>query len=270
LKLATSNIALPAFNHADELRRLPEMGFAGIEVAPSRVWNDTWNGLGPGDVKAYRRAVEAAGLTVIGLHSLFFDHPELGMFKGADIRKRTLDFLVHLSGLCRDLGGRTLIYGSKTARTRGDLTPAEAHAEAVDFMAELCRRIDGHGTCFCFGPLEKNVADFINSALESLAIVEAVNDPGIGVQLDAKALVANNEASSAIFAATRDHLVHFHANDPGLGVLGTSGEVDHARLGRYLRDVGYGGYVSNEQIMAGDDPLGALGRGAEVLRACYG
>ncbi|NQU57205.1 MAG: sugar phosphate isomerase/epimerase [Rhodospirillales bacterium] len=252
------------------MRRLPEMGFDGIEIAPSRVWKDTWHGLRPADVEAYRKTVDAAGLSVIGLHSLFFDHPELGMFRGADIREQTLNFLVHLSGLCRDLGGRTLIYGSKTARPRGALSLDEAHEEAVDFMGELCLRIKEHGTCFCFEPLEIDVADFINSAHESLAIVKAVNDPGIGVQLDAKALVANNEASPDIFAATRDYLVHFHANEPGLGVLGTSGDVDHAQLGRYLRDVGYDGYVSNEQIMAGDDALASLARSAEVLRQCYG
>lgn len=246
------------------------MGFDGIEVAPSRVWKDTWHGLGTADVEAYRKAVEATGLNIIGLHSLFFDHPELGMFRGIDVRERTLDFLVHLSGLCRDLGGKTLIYGSKTARPRGDLTAAEAHAEAVDFMGELCRRIEGHGTCFCFEPLEKDVADFINSAHESLAIVKDVNDPGIGVQLDAKALVANGEALAETFATVRDHLVHFHANEPGLGVLRSSGVVDHAALGGYLRNVGYDGYVSNEQVMATGDPLAGLARSAEVLRACYG
>ena len=250
--------------------RLPEMGFDGIEVAPSRVWEDTWHGLRPTDVEAYRKTVEVAGLRVIGLHSLFFDHPELGMFRGTDIRKRTLGFLVHLSGLCRDLGGRTLIYGSKTARTRGALSLEDAHVEAVDFMGELCRRINGHGTCFCFEPLETDVADFINSGLESLAVVKDVSDPGIGVQLDAKALVANDEASPDIFRATRDYLVHFHANEPGLGVLGTSGNVDHAQLGRYLRDIGYDGYVSNEQIMVSDDALAGLSQGAHVLKQCYG
>ena len=270
MRLATSNIALPAFAHIDALAHLPKMGFTGLEVAPSRVWRDTWHGLGRAAVDAYRKAVEAAGLTVIGLHSLFFDHPDLGMFRGAEIRRRTLDFLVHLSGLCRDLGGKTLIYGSRTARTRGALTPAEAHAEAVDFMGELCRRIDGHGTCFCFEPLEKEVADFINSAYESLAVVEDVNDPGVGVQLDAKALVANGEAGPETFAAVRHHLVHFHANEPGLGVLGASGTVDHAAFGGCLRDVGYDGYVSNEQIMVAGDPFRGLARSATVLKACYG
>lgn len=270
MKLATSNIALPAFAHTDALGRLPEMGFAGLEVAPSRVWRDTWHGLRRASVDAYRKAVETAGLTVIGLHSLFFDHPELGMFRDDEIRRRTLDYLVHLSGLCRDLGGRTLIYGSRTARTRGALAPAAAHAKAVDFMGELCRRTDGHGTCFCFEPLEKEVADYINSAYESLAVANDVDSPGFGVQLDAKALVANSEAVPETFAAVRGRLVHFHANEPGLGVLGGTGKVDHAAMGDCLRGIGYTGFVSIEQRMAdGADPLDDVRAGARLLARCY-
>ncbi len=77
--LAVSNIALPAYDHEAELGRLRELGIEGLEVAPSRVWPDTWRGLKPADVAAYRRAVTDAGLRVVGLHSLLFDHPDMGL-----------------------------------------------------------------------------------------------------------------------------------------------------------------------------------------------
>ena len=188
-KLAVSNIALSAYDHAAELGRLTDLGLSGVEVAPSRVWRDTWHGLTPALVAAYRRDVEAAGLGVVGLHSLFYDHPELGLFRDAETRARSLDFLVHLSAVCRDLGGRTLIWGG--GRRLGDVGQAPARAEAQAFMAELCRRIEGHGTVFCFEPLGPDETDFINSAFDALAIVAAVDHPALRMQLDAKALVAN-------------------------------------------------------------------------------
>ena len=55
------------------------------------------------DVQTYRRLVEDAGLQVAGLHSLFYDQPDLGLFKDSDTRIATLDFLRHLSEVCRDL-----------------------------------------------------------------------------------------------------------------------------------------------------------------------
>ena len=73
MKLAASNIALPAFNHAAELNYLPDMGLSGLEVAPSRVWKETGIGLTAQMVSQYRKIAEAAGLEVVGLHYLLFD-----------------------------------------------------------------------------------------------------------------------------------------------------------------------------------------------------
>ena len=268
ISAAVSNIALSAFEHGAELDRLGEFGISGLEVAPSRIWRHTWHGLATADVQRYRQRVEAAGLRVVGLHSLFFDHPELGLFKEPGGRAQTQDFLVHLSALCRDLGGRTLIYGG--GRRRGAVAPGAAFTETVDFFGELCRRLEGHGTCFCLEPLGPEETDFIHSAFDALTVVEAVDHPALRMQLDAKALVANHEATEAPFRAAAPHLVHFHANEPGLAVLGTSGTVDHGAFGRFLREIDYQGFVSIEQRLLNEgDPLRDVARSAAVLKRCY-
>ena len=142
--------------------------------------------------------------------------------------------------------------------------------QSTDLSDDLGRRIGGHGTCFCFEPLGPDEADFINSALDALTVVEAVASPALRIQLDAKALVANREAEAATFRAVAPLLVHFHANDPGLAVLGSTGEVDHGAMGRMLGEIGYDGAVSIEQRMVnGDDPLADVARSAQVLRDCY-
>ena len=71
MKFSISNIALPEYQHFSELMSLRELGFEGLEVAPSRVWRDTLNDASNRSVDQYRREVEAAGLKVVGLHSLF-------------------------------------------------------------------------------------------------------------------------------------------------------------------------------------------------------
>lgn len=73
MKFAVSNIALPAYNHRIELSQLASLGLSGLEVAPSRIWQETWLGLSASEVSGYRREVEQAGLSVVGLHSLLFD-----------------------------------------------------------------------------------------------------------------------------------------------------------------------------------------------------
>ncbi|MGJ3259880.1 MAG: sugar phosphate isomerase/epimerase family protein [Rhodospirillales bacterium] len=246
-EFALSNIALPAYDHTGDLPALAAIGYTGIEVAPSRVWQDTWHGLTGTDVADYRKALEAAGLEVIGLHSLVFDHPELQLFGDGESVAATQDFMVHLSGVCRDLGGRTLIWGG--GRKRGDVPAADAVARAVDFMQGLCERTADHGTVFCFEPLGPGDSDFVNSLGEARVIVDAVGRPNLKLQIDAKALVENGEVEQAVFDAARDALVHVHANEPGLDVLGRSGTIDHAAIGAMLAGIGYAGYVSAEQRM---------------------
>ena len=266
MPFAVSNIALPAFDHLRELAALPGLGFTGLEVAPSRVWRDGWDAA---KVTAYRRAVEAAGLKVVGLHSLFFDRPELGLFKAPELRAATIDFMVALSALCRDLGGTTLIYGG--GRKRGELPAEAARAETRRFLADMLPRIEAHGTKLCFEPLGPKDSDFLNSAAECLALTDEIAHPALGLQLDAKALVENAETGAETFAAVKGRLDHFHANDPGLVPPGRTGAVDHALLGQRLRAIGYGGWVSSEQrLLSEADPLADVAQGAATLKECYG
>jgi sugar phosphate isomerase/epimerase len=239
-------------------------------VALSRVFPDDWNYPKAADVAAYRRDVEAAGLHIVGLHSLFWQRPDYTFFGDADIVAGTLDFLVQLSAVCRDLGGKTLIYGSRTARTKGPRSTEVANAQAADFFAELCQRVEDHGTCFCIEPLESDVADYVHSVLDSQTVVKAVDHPALRVQIDAKAMALAGEVRPETFAAVRDDLVHVHANEPGFDVLGTSGVVDHAQIGACLKDIGYDGYVSIEQRMIDEaDPLAAIRQSAKILEECY-
>lgn len=268
MKLASSNIALPAYDHVHELGGLREMGLEGVEVAPSRVWRDTWHGLTTRHVETYRKEVEAAGLEVVGLHSLFFDHPDLGLFCSEEFSSQTLDFMVHLSAVCRDLGGKTLIYGG--GRKRGDIPEDEAYKRTIDFCLTLCESIEDHGTCFCFEPLGLNKMDFINSVEDSLRIVRALEHPALRVQLDAEALSDNNEILESTFQAAKPYLVHVHANEPGFDVLGSSGMVDHAAIGAHLKNINYQGFVSIEQRMKNENnPMGDLEKSAAVLRELY-
>jgi sugar phosphate isomerase/epimerase len=269
MKYCISNIALSPFDHAEELQALPSLGITGLEVAPSRRWQETYPGPDNAAVAAYRQEIESAGVQVVGLHSLFFDHQDWGLFKGAETSTQSIAFLEHLSAVCRDLGGKSLIYGG--GRKRGSMPMRTAHDEAVDFFGELCRRIKDHGTYFCFEPLGPNDTDFINSAYDSIAIVREIASPALRVQLDAKALYENDEAVQATFDAAAPDLVHFHANEPGLQVLGSSGTVDHATLGKMLAAIGYDGTVTIEQRMLNaENPLSDVAQSAAVLRASYG
>lgn len=246
MKPAISNIALPSFDHQAALADLAALGVVGLEVAPSRVWPDVGR-VGPTQVAAYRRAIESAGLSAVGLHSLFFGQAELGLFKGPDSFDATVDFMLHLSAICRDLGGRTLIYGG--GRRRGDVSLDAAMAECDAFLDRVLPAMEAHGTVLCFEPLGPKDTDFLNTAAENAALADAVNHPALALQLDAKALAANDEMTEQTIRRALPRLVHVHANQPDLGILDPDGQVDHQAFAGFLRTAGYDGYVSIEQKM---------------------
>ena len=268
-RLALSNIALTAFAHLDELPILSGLGFTGLEVAPSRIWEDVWHGLTPAMVADYRRHVEAAGLEVLGLHSLLFDQKDMGLFADAEGRARVLDFMTHLSAVCRDLGGHTLIWGA--GRWRNGLGLADAQAYAIDFFHALHIRIKDHGTCFCFEPLGPKDSDFLNSVIDAKDLVQALAVPSVGLHLDAKGIAENTEMTADIAALAKPYLKHVHVNEPGLGILGSTGEIDHQAFAEILNGIDYDGFISIEQRMV--DPLDALGpvrKSAAYLTSVYG
>ena len=268
MKHSISNIALTPYNHDAELIELSRLGLTGLEVAPSRVWKDTWQGLGARSVDAYRKQVELSGLQVVGLHSLFFDHQELGLCKGTEIEKQTAAFLIHLSGVCRDLGGRTLIWGG--GRNRSGASTALAIEETERLLNVALPVFERDGTCLCIEPLGPGDADFLNSVLDILSLVERYSSPAFRIQLDAKALVENDESSWTTFEAVQPFLIHFHANEPNLAILGESGKVPHAILAEHLRRISYNGFVSIEQRMIdAENPMESISDSMTVLRKHY-
>lgn len=268
MRLAVSTIGLPAHSHVGLLPALAQMGYEGIEVAPSRIWRDTWKGLTATQVAAYGTAITDAGLSVVGLHSLFFDQPDLGLFKGPEAFHRTVSFTRHLSAVCRDLGGRTLIYGG--GRRRGGMSMVAAMDETEAFLAEVLPTMAEHGTILCFEPLGPKDTDFLNRAAECLTLVQRHGHRALGLQLDAKALLENNEMDPDFFETVRGHVVHFHANEPGLGVIG-QGVVDHQSLAERLKSIGYDGWVSVEQRMVSEvDAMDDLRASLDAVRHAYG
>ena len=64
-----------------------------------------------------------------------------------------------------------------------------------------------------------------------------------------------------------DLLAHFHVSEPFLGCLNAP-VIDHPRVARTLRDLGYTGWVSLE-MRAADEPLAALQPAVEYLARTY-
>jgi sugar phosphate isomerase/epimerase len=265
-KLAVSNLALPVHDSVRLLPRVRELGISGLEIIPERVWSNAGRELKAEAVTAYRREVEAAELTILGLHVPLSSQPGLGLFEGNEILQRTVEYLTHLSSICRDLGGRTLLVGG--SRRRGSLPVEKAWSECLVFLDRLLPRIEAHGTVFCLEPLGPAEADFCHTAAECRMLTSYVDHPSLGLHLNAKAQVENNDTGHAPFSAARGRLEHFHANEPELATLGSSDRVDHPDFRRHLSAITYREWVCLAQKVS-IDPLEGLRSGIQHLKESY-
>ncbi|MCW2284529.1 sugar phosphate isomerase/epimerase [Rhodoblastus acidophilus] len=269
MRLAFSNLTLPAFDHLHFLPDLAAFGVQGIEIAPDHTFRRPHFGKDfcAREVATYGQTARLAGLQVVGLHALLGGRPELDIFGDADIRHHTISHLVHLSEVCRDLGGRTLILDSRWAR---DMTRKDAFWQCRAFLEKLLPRIEGHGTVLCLAPLAPEQGDFCRLAPELFMLANALDHQSLGLHVATAAFAANGETGHKNFAARRGRLDHVHIDEPGLVALGASGKVDHADVRRHLSAISYTGWCSVVQrLRSGLSPTDLVFRSVRGFKAIY-
>ena len=225
---------------------LAACGYGGVEIAPFTLDED------PRRIDE-RRAAEIgeiarrAGIEVVGLHWLLAK-PDSFHLTAPDeaVRKRTVEFLRHLARICAAMGGRLMVFGSPKQRSilPGE-TPDDAFARAADSFRAVCETAGPLGVTLALEPLAPAETNFLNTAAETVRMIEAVNHPACRLHLDVKAMSSEGDPIEKIILDHRRYLAHFHANDPNRRGPG-SGEVDFAPIARALKSVGYAGCVSVE------------------------
>jgi len=246
MKFAICNELFEGWEWPRVCRFVKETGYDGIEIAPF-TFAPHAGALSAEERSRIRMTAEEAGLAIVGLHWLLaktegfhIAHPE------AAVRRKTADYLMLLSDLCADLGGKIMVFGSPKQR---DVPPALAPALAREYakvtFQDILPHLAGNGITLCFEPLAPQETNFINTASEARKLVEEIGHPNFRLTLDVKAMASERRPIAQIIKEHAPWLAHFHANDPNL--LGPGfGEEDFAPILASLKEIGYGGFVSVE------------------------
>src|SRR3546814_7535546 len=96
------------------------LGYDGLEIAPFTLAEDPL-ALDAAAIGEIRKTVEGAGLAVTGLHWLLVTPKGLSITDtDPSTRRRTIEAMKRLCGLCAELGGRYLVHGSPAQRRLPD------------------------------------------------------------------------------------------------------------------------------------------------------
>lgn len=223
-----------------------QCGYTGLEIAPFTLAEYVTK-ISAGQRSAIRRTVEKAGLVVAGLHWLLaktagyhLTSPEL------EVRRRTAQYLGELARFCADLGGTVLVFGSPKQR---DLPPGVPRDVGMGFATEVIRRtlpvLEKTRVTLAIEPLAPSATNFITTAEEAMELVRRVNAPWCRIHLDCRAMASEATPIPELLRRHRQHLVHFHANDPN-GQGPGFGKLDFVPILRTLGEIGYQGWISVE------------------------
>src|SRR6202012_2302988 len=136
-----------------------------------------------------RKLVEASGLVVTGLHWLLVKPEGLSLTDpDASIRSRTLDVMIHLTGLCAELGGSVLVHGSPKQR---QIAPGEQRATALGRLREGLSQVASAaakaGVTYCIEPLSRQETSLVNTVAEAAELVRAIDHPHLRTMIDCSA-----------------------------------------------------------------------------------
>ena len=217
-----------------------------VEVAPFTL-NDDPREITESDAQAFGETARQSGLEVVGLHWLLVKPAWLSLNTTDPLLARdSVAFGRHLARICAAMGGTIMVWGSPKQR---NLEAGWDYDEAADRAADTLRPISAPcaqcGVTIAMEPLGRKETNFLNSAEETISLIEKVGHPNCRLHLDVKAMSDEEKPIPQIIEDSKDYTVHFHANDPNLRGPGF-GEVKFEPIAEALKATGYDRYVSVE------------------------
>jgi D-psicose/D-tagatose/L-ribulose 3-epimerase len=245
------------------------LGYDGLEVAPFTLSNSPEK-ISTADAAKIRSTVEASGLVVTGLHWLLVKPDGLSLTDpDAAVRARTLEVMMHLIGLCAELGGAVLVHGSPKQR---QIAPGETHGTALarlqDALAQVALAAARVGVVYCIEPLSPRETALVNTIAEAAELVRSIDHPNLRTMIDCSAagLTETDSIPSLIERWLPTGLIaHVQVNDPNRRGPG-QGDMKFAPILAALKRQNYAGTIAVEPFDYSPDGPGVAAFSAGYLR----
>lgn len=258
LRLACSNLAWPNDAEAAALSTLVDLGYTGIEVAPTKVWPDLGK-IGPKNAAAYRHYLEDMGFSVPSMQAIYFGLDGVSLFK-PDTYPELIERTFKVSILAEALGCPVLVFGAPRMRDPGTMEEAAVLDQAARILTKLAEIAHGCGTTLCIEPNAREYGcGFVWTVKQAAEIVRQIAHPGFGLHVDSAAMFMEDEDGPATIHENASLIRHFHVSEPKLCGL-VNPKVNHQANLAALFDAGYSGWVSLEstEIAAFENSVSTL------------
>lgn len=261
MRLSISNIGWDAEYDERMYGMMGEYGYAGLEIAPTRVFPD----------KPYDQLEEAKkwaemlakrySLHVSSIQSIWYGRSE-NMFASQEERACLLDYTKKAIDFAAAMGCGNLVFGCPRNRSLPQGADAEA---AIPFFKEAGRYALEKGTVIA---LEANPViyhtNYINDTMSALELIRQVDSAGFMLNLDTGTMIQNGEDLSGL-AGNVSRINHVHISEPGLRPI--ERRALHRDLKKILSEEKYAGYISVE--MGKSEDLSVVENAMKYVKEVY-
>jgi 5-keto-L-gluconate epimerase len=226
-----------------------ELGFDGIEIA-MRAPEE----LERGELAALLRET-GLRLAALGSGRSFFEDGLSLTDVDETGRARAVQRVVELAEYAAAFGV-PLIVGLVRGKAPADGDLDAAVGRFVESMQECVDRTAAAGGRFVVEAINRYETPLLTTAAETVAAVERIGRPSVGVLLDVFHMNIEEVTLGAAIRATGGRLGHFHIVDSNRQAAGM-GHVDFAEVAAALRDIRYQSWLSAEILPLPDDRAAA-------------
>ena len=240
MKLSISNIGWSGENDLVVYQMMKDMGFKGLEIAPTRIFPENpYDRLGEAD-KWSKDIKKKYGFAIPSMQSIWYGRSEK-IFGSEEDRSALIAYTKKAIVFAETIGCGNLVFGCRRNRSIPDDGDIEI---AISFFKEIGDYAYEHHTVVA---MEANPpiynTNYINETKSAIALIEKVESDGFKLNLDIGTMIANEEDVSVLYG--KECLInHVHVSEPGLKTI--ERRLLHRTLFKLLTDYGYEGFVSIE------------------------
>lgn len=243
MKLAVSNLAWGLAEQDSILPILSSLGVSGIEVAPTKIGD--WESITSSMLANFRSHLGDKGLCISSLQAIFFGKPDAQLLASAEGFNIMCEHVDKLADIAAELGAEVAVFGAPKNRLRNELSNDTAFELAIERFIKLGD--------ICQGRMKIGIepvpafygSDFIQTAQEDLALVQAINHSAIGLHLDTGCVFLAGDAIDTAIHEGASKLIHFHVAEPELARF-TSPKANHVLASEALKAIQYDRWLSIE------------------------
>ena len=248
-RYAMCNESLQQLDWAEQCKIVSEAGYAGIEIAPFTLVKEDLRELKADRRREMARIMKDSGLECAGLHWLLAPPPKGLHFTTPDtaVREKTVAYVNLLIDFCGDMGGKVMVFGSPNQRGTLGNTVSEAKKILAAGLARVADHARARGLKILIEPLDKTQTDVVNTIMEAIEIVKAIDHPAVRTMFDFHNTKDETDSFVTLLKKYYSYIHHVHVMEMDGKHLGTgNGLNDYVAAFQYLKTVGYNEWVSTE------------------------